>query len=1078
MAAFTQQTFLGASIRYFSSTVGWGNQPSTLEVGLVEDPVNGDSFNPPGVGSPVYFNYSGWKFGGLLQGWNKQFGEGGNAVYTVQVQDPRQLLEGVQLILNDYSGTTYNIPNLYNVYGYLETLYGFGGSFVNDTGMPWRLVRDAFNSLQITTPLRLGNDTFRFFPFSGLDLLPTYYRVGGGADSISVLDFVDEICSVICCDYFVELSYHEIWGNLLNLHFVSRRVPARIGAIEEFVNEVEGAKSKSQGYEFANLTTSKFVVGGKALTMYYQEQAYTENNEGVDVPIYYDDTIAPYWGYDAFDNLIIGNGNFHISPSGTGAEYQFHIDGRPIYIQTGIPATINYKTDLAEMRYAREGQDSWEAFLWFKNDDENSIHFGKAQLFGIKEGFNKGFLALLNVARTEGDPIIDQIIAKRAAALSDLRPEKIEQFDDFNRKTTESKITTIYSCIAHYANEYYGKKFMVRIPFVVGKIEPETNNIVFSVDPVQDGYVAESYWGNAAYAGYSPFNLEKFTNQENLITCYVRFANMQEFDVETGDNIQCKYNLNALSPEDYILDQYPDLSAGNMRENLFVRADVEPKLVFLDKRTLFSPRVVITLASPISNSEEGDWLLYNGLMDEAKAFLEGGACSADGIKRLMEYFPTRQFGGEVGWFSKSSSFYIPDLAVLPLQSNILRYGPWYATADPGKVEFSTQDDLVPWNYGGYNIMNLTGLSMVQDALAAQPSQENGTVEFPGVPNVQIGHALMSSGPAVTDVSTNVGPDGVTTTYRMNTWSWQFGRMSKYNIDRYKRLANMQKEQRKAFRMFIGYSKPVRLSGLQVVAMKRSRRHGNASSPNLMAGDIIVTGSGDTLAVRTNIAAIAGYRGLSQIDQQTYINKAAISLDGLFVPYTTNPNNANHMPHFETPTTDAASPTVDDLNPFGDGGISVAFPDTDTPSNSISNEYDNYDGYVKGVGIKAPVIVGGWGRDVDDNPVPSGGDGAYIDNYKNRADLWKVGPLDIRWDYERKLWTLGGSSFYIGTLNADLENGDVGQATQCNEYWQSLNREFSVYNPHDINMPSGLKVRWSKYRGCSQYIVEPWEYGDC
>ena len=60
--SLTQETFLGASIRNFSATVGWVEQPSTLTVGLVEDPSNGDSFNPNNleVGHPAYFDYQNW----------------------------------------------------------------------------------------------------------------------------------------------------------------------------------------------------------------------------------------------------------------------------------------------------------------------------------------------------------------------------------------------------------------------------------------------------------------------------------------------------------------------------------------------------------------------------------------------------------------------------------------------------------------------------------------------------------------------------------------------------------------------------------------------------------------------------------------------------------------------------------------------------------------------------------------------------------------------------------------------------------------------------------------------------------
>ena len=180
--SFTQQTFLGASIRKFSATIGWGSQTSTLTVGLVEDPANSDSFNPPIMGSAVVFSYDDWQFGGILQSYQRDFGQQGNPVYSVQVEDPRELLSGVQLILQDYSGSTYGIENMYNIYGYLEALYGFGGSQSNESGIPWRLIRDAFYALQLAQPIYFRGSYFLFDPFFGLDFLPSYYRIGGGFD--------------------------------------------------------------------------------------------------------------------------------------------------------------------------------------------------------------------------------------------------------------------------------------------------------------------------------------------------------------------------------------------------------------------------------------------------------------------------------------------------------------------------------------------------------------------------------------------------------------------------------------------------------------------------------------------------------------------------------------------------------------------------------------------------------------------------------------------------------------------------------------------------------------------------------
>jgi len=169
---YEQQTFLGASITSWSINAGYGDSVSTLNIDLVEDEFNKsdktplgigadvyhsgilDTFNPPFTGSPVYFSFGKTKatiqdaftkvyddlfgfnvanqtpdaskaqfhfnFGGILQSFVKNRGSGGNPIYSAQVVDPREILSNVVLILNSYTGTTFNNKNMFNLYGFLE----------------------------------------------------------------------------------------------------------------------------------------------------------------------------------------------------------------------------------------------------------------------------------------------------------------------------------------------------------------------------------------------------------------------------------------------------------------------------------------------------------------------------------------------------------------------------------------------------------------------------------------------------------------------------------------------------------------------------------------------------------------------------------------------------------------------------------------------------------------------------------------------------------------------------------------------------------------------------------------------
>lgn len=59
-------------------------------------------------------------FGGILQSYTQNRGGNGNPVFATTVTDPREILSNVVLLLDNYAGTTFNNPNMLNLYGFLE----------------------------------------------------------------------------------------------------------------------------------------------------------------------------------------------------------------------------------------------------------------------------------------------------------------------------------------------------------------------------------------------------------------------------------------------------------------------------------------------------------------------------------------------------------------------------------------------------------------------------------------------------------------------------------------------------------------------------------------------------------------------------------------------------------------------------------------------------------------------------------------------------------------------------------------------------------------------------------------------
>jgi hypothetical protein len=135
----------------------------------------------------------------------------------------------------------------------------------------------------------------------------------------------------------------------------------------------------------------------------------------------------------------------------------------------------------------------------------------------------------------------------------------------------------------------------------------------------------------------------------------------------------------------------------------------------------------------------------------------------------------------------------PDMAAIALRSNERCYGPWISSFIklesrlyrniPGKVEFVKDENLAPWNYGGYDLMNQAGTALAEFSSSILLYEEKGSVTVASLP---VGNSLLrpliSGGPLVTNIDVRIGTDGVTTTYNMSTYSPRFGNLQKQRND--------------------------------------------------------------------------------------------------------------------------------------------------------------------------------------------------------------------------------------------------------------------------------------------------------
>ena len=143
-------------------------------------------------------------------------------------------------------------------------------------------------------------------------------------------------------------------------------------------------------------------------------------------------------------------------------------------------------------------------------------------------------------------------------------------------------------------------------------------------------------------------------------------------------------------------------------------------------------------------------------------------------------------------FTAPSPVY-PDIVALPLMSMERCYGPWQSASivnpesDPreryfdigGKVEFIKDENLAPWNYAGYQLMNEAGSLQAQLSNSLLLFSERGGFVFADYPSgIGLAKHLLNEGPLVTSITVDVSNNGLRTTVKMDLYTSRFGKMQK------------------------------------------------------------------------------------------------------------------------------------------------------------------------------------------------------------------------------------------------------------------------------------------------------------
>lgn len=1069
VADYSKVKYLGCAIQDFQVAIGWGTQKTTITINLVEDPLDNDVFMPPPLGTPSFFNLEGehvgnFEFYGILQRYEKRQSQSGYPVYNVVLEDPRDILDGTEVILSGYYNPVSGVDNILNVFGYFESS-SFGSSEYNEAGMPWAKIKQGVTELTKTVSSAYGSRlSFRGHRYkvdlSEMPEPPDFYRLNANP-STTLLSLIDTLCRDGGHDFFVELippNRDNIIGladtATIKIRTIDRTDESELGVIPAVVEARKKDKtlvSSVNGIEIRNETTSVFIAGGQRQDMWQIEGS----------------ALMQYFGLDELNQpIVVTPGTGLTDNAGNKVADDEYFDSADLWakdIEDIIGSDI-YPCQVVEMCCAVVDQKNWESYL-------EAMRPSMAQTIGLSSVFIPPFA---NAALGGGQPAgaIDMYNFSLAAVQA--------RASEVSTTIKNHYVQRVYQFVRKAAEEYLGKKYLCPIPFTLFKIEPETEKIVTSNEVVDSGYIPEDF---------SPLGLDKIL-QERLKVSDGKYGHFAKYEkIADAD-------FNKLANGQFVIGS----------DGIFVRCGVDSTnggiIVYNG-----APHVVLEVSNP----------LYEAPTDVTGAGLPLAAAlfqtDPEYIIRILRSGASGIFNFKVKPKPKK-----PDYAAIALKSTINTYGPWFKQGKPGKVRFEVDASLVPWNFGGFPLLEKAGSAKVTQAITKQQMVETGSIEVAGFPEKGVGDILESGGPNITNIDVKIGTGGVTTSYRFTTFTARYGVFNRGNVERIQRIG----------RTMQAMNASLRTAMLRIFAPSDTQVRENISlmydlfTPEELKGHsphIVFIGEGvkdpNKLTRRRNwLASMTGDEAARHTGAEIageWERKAITSMDGLLRPFTTKKRkekelinreeaggklSAEHRQILDVITAgketdeeyneaatsydgDITKEVVTMVNAAGEivgTGMSQAEAATNAQNNkkdyqniylpsyyetkytekykyglickdldpfknendisiySYGSTYKNMATYntkgpgfpdeenVRGISLKGPLVVTGWGWTINGHPVPSStelqkneyGQKFNIDppiglvtfdkDYLRKSHRFKTGPVDLLWDENRGVWT--------------------------------------------------------------------------
>ena len=830
------------------------------------------------------------------------------------------------------------------------------------------------------------------------------------------------------------------------------------GIVEEMVVEAEASDrlvSADSGKEYNDAVTQKLVIGGPASRYWKAQQAYQD--------------LMPVWGRSqtGYPQYYLGD-PYAVTKDAWSANNARATAMSPVQIVLNDGSI--YDATILEVRCAMsgEGREMWNFYhmvmdFWKRYNNpllerNQEFHFPRMYLDGQ------------NWPR-----LIANVLGP--AGMIDTRGMTANEIEQLGVLMVEERMKMIFERVQEAGNSMWGQQFLARLP-----VEPggQPNNIKWVKEDQE--YITSWNISSSAWTDDLPFSDVKFYDSEG------RTRSTAVWELDQGRETYRDYFVSTLfggpptqtaagSSNLRVQTDPPRTDYSSLRTDYALGfGGIATTQAQIEQDILWIPRLVGTGEFDKNGNETFNEVVTACVPVSCPPvryyddFATDNAGNANVIN-LITGISVEKFIAFTGFGAYACGGHLapvniaPEMFGIPQQSNRYNWGPWYQYSKlDGRAEVSFETNLKPETFGSFSKLNDAGnaYSFVGNAMLG--GQESGYIELAEVPDYNLTDRFAGSGPYITSMDINIGTGGITTNYKFNTWTRSFGKLAKYNADRIARInkntLKFLQAQRNAFQdrpiVFGRRNGRGRLKALQ----KRDDDNGQGAggvfgamnpankNPDCLLVNIQAIGLSD--AIKPLAKNYTGSFGCSVEQMWSPVEIKGADGDDESAPGFRRSGQVGAQPpdvdgnivgvqdsHGKFGS-DHVGPTNSELNPYFTFG--EARTSTDFEIVVHGEQADDINLYkskqevseVRTMGLRGPLLLSGWGYGLDDTPVPAlGATGEdkfkFAKNVSLFRTLWKTGPVDLKWDDERQVWS-GGPQFLEGKLTSDLTKGKLNEPT--------------------------------------------------